>query len=156
MAACDLTPVNRALQPCPSLEIAWLQLHFPSGKPSWVAVNFRSPPWKLPAFFSLAEARPFACPKSFASTAPRSAFSNGVLLLPINDLWATLEVGLASFEPGFTLEREQPQQQARAEIAAWFCWPAGSAKLLPSQFSYQNEALLRRFFVDWEDKSWFW
>ena len=45
-------------------------------------------------------------------------FGNGVLLLPINDAWATLEAGLAAFEPGFTLEREQPPQQVRAEIAA--------------------------------------
>lgn len=45
-------------------------------------------------------------------------FGNGVLLLPINGPWATLEAGLAAFEPGFTLEREQPQQQVRAEIAA--------------------------------------
>lgn len=45
-------------------------------------------------------------------------FGNGVLLLPISDPWATLEAGLAAFESGFTLEREQPQQQARAEIAA--------------------------------------
>ncbi|MDB5869283.1 MAG: SpoVT/AbrB domain protein [Polaromonas sp.] len=45
-------------------------------------------------------------------------FGNGVLLLPINDPWATLEAGLAAFEPGFTLEREQPPQQVRAEIAA--------------------------------------
>ena len=45
-------------------------------------------------------------------------FGNGVLLLPINDPWATLEAGLAAFEPGFTLEREQPPQQDRAEFAA--------------------------------------
>ena len=45
-------------------------------------------------------------------------FGNGVLLLPINDPWATLEAGLAAFEPGFTLEREQPPQQVRAEISA--------------------------------------
>jgi antitoxin VapB len=44
-------------------------------------------------------------------------FGNGVLLLPINNPWATLEAALAAFEPGFTLEREQPPQQVRAEIA---------------------------------------
>lgn len=32
--------------------------------------------------------------------------------------WATLEAGLAAFEPGFTLKREQPPQQIRAEIGA--------------------------------------
>ena len=45
-------------------------------------------------------------------------FGNGVLLLPVDAPWATLEAALESFEPGFTLEREQPEQQARADIAA--------------------------------------
>lgn len=37
-------------------------------------------------------------------------FGDGVLLLPMEDPWLTLEAGLASFEPGFVLEREQPEQ----------------------------------------------
>lgn len=45
-------------------------------------------------------------------------FGNGVLLLPLDDPWGMLEAGLAAFEPGFALEREQPPQQVRAEIAA--------------------------------------
>jgi len=45
-------------------------------------------------------------------------FGNGVLLLPIDDPWATLEAALAAFEPGFVMTRDQPQQQDRAEIAA--------------------------------------
>ena len=36
-------------------------------------------------------------------------FGNGVLLLPIEDPWQTLEAGLAVFEPGFRLSREQPE-----------------------------------------------
>ena len=36
----------------------------------------------------------------------------------MNEPWATLEAGLAAFEPGFILERERPPQQVRAEIAA--------------------------------------
>lgn len=44
-------------------------------------------------------------------------FGNGVLLLPMNDPWQTLEAGLAAFEPGFVLKREQPDDQIRAEIA---------------------------------------
>jgi antitoxin VapB len=40
-------------------------------------------------------------------------FGNGVLLLPIEDPWQTLEAGLATFEPGFVLERQQPEQQQR-------------------------------------------
>ncbi len=45
-------------------------------------------------------------------------FGNGVLLLPVNDPWATLEAALACFEPGFTISRDQPETQFRAEIAA--------------------------------------
>lgn len=44
-------------------------------------------------------------------------FGNGVLLLPLDDPWGTLEAALASFEPGFVLAREQPESQVRAEIA---------------------------------------
>jgi len=44
-------------------------------------------------------------------------FGNGVLLLPIEDPWQTLEAGLAAFEPGFQLNREQPEQQHRQELA---------------------------------------
>ena len=36
-------------------------------------------------------------------------FGNGVLLLPIDDPWQTLEAGLATFEPGFVITREQPE-----------------------------------------------
>ena len=44
-------------------------------------------------------------------------FGNGVLLLPVDDPWQTLAAGLAAFEPGFVLRREQPEHQFRAEIA---------------------------------------
>ena len=44
-------------------------------------------------------------------------FGNGVLLLPIDDPWQTLEAGLAAFEPGFQLSREQNEQQHRQELA---------------------------------------
>ena len=43
-------------------------------------------------------------------------FGNGVLLLPLDDPWATLEAGLASFEPGFVLERQQPDDQQREAV----------------------------------------
>ena len=43
-------------------------------------------------------------------------FCNGVLLLPADDRWQTLQAGLDAFEPGFTLTREQPEEQQRAEI----------------------------------------
>ena len=45
-------------------------------------------------------------------------FGNGVLLLPLDDPWQTLEAGLAAFEPGFTLTREQPPEQHRPAIDA--------------------------------------
>ena len=43
-------------------------------------------------------------------------FGNGVLLLPADDPWQTLQAGLAAFEPGFVLTREQPDIQQRDEI----------------------------------------
>ena len=45
-------------------------------------------------------------------------FGNGVLLLPMDDPWETLEAGLAAFEPGFKLKREQPPAQQRPDIDA--------------------------------------
>ena len=42
---------------------------------------------------------------------------NGVLLLPLDDPWQTLDAALAAFEPGFALTREQPGEQIRANIA---------------------------------------
>lgn len=45
-------------------------------------------------------------------------FGNGVLLLPVDNPWQTLQAGLDAFEPGFTLTREQPDAQPRDEISA--------------------------------------
>lgn len=42
---------------------------------------------------------------------------NGVLLMPIDEPWSVLEAGLAAFEPGFSLVREQPEAETRPEIA---------------------------------------
>jgi antitoxin VapB len=44
-------------------------------------------------------------------------FGNGVLLLPIDNPWATLEAALAEFEPGFKMSRMQPGDQIREEIS---------------------------------------
>jgi len=44
-------------------------------------------------------------------------FGNGVLLLPVDDPWGTLEAALSLFEPGFVLTRDQPEAQDRADIA---------------------------------------
>ena len=43
-------------------------------------------------------------------------YGNGVLLLPIDDPWSTLEAGLSSFEPGFVMERQQLVEQPRESI----------------------------------------
>ena len=43
-------------------------------------------------------------------------FGNGVLLLPMDDPWQTLAAGLAAFEPGFELTRQQPDGQMREGI----------------------------------------
>ena len=45
-------------------------------------------------------------------------FGNGVLLLPADNPWLTMEAGLAAFEPGFELVRQQPDEQLRTEISA--------------------------------------
>jgi len=34
----------------------------------------------------------------------------------MDDPWATLEAGLAGFEPGFVIERQQPDDQQREAI----------------------------------------
>ena len=44
-------------------------------------------------------------------------FGNGVLLLPVDNPWDTLEAGLAAFEPGFRMQRDQPDAQEREDIA---------------------------------------
>lgn len=44
-------------------------------------------------------------------------FGNGVLLLPMDEPWQTMKQGLAAFEPGFQLAREQPREQVREEIS---------------------------------------
>ncbi|MCK7575518.1 MAG: antitoxin [Chromatiales bacterium] len=43
-------------------------------------------------------------------------FGNGVLLLPIDNPWVTLEAALDAFEPDFVLTRDQPEAEVRAEI----------------------------------------
>jgi antitoxin VapB len=42
-------------------------------------------------------------------------FGSGVLLLPVAAPWLTLFQALEEFEPGFTIEREQPAPQERAD-----------------------------------------
>lgn len=43
-------------------------------------------------------------------------FGNGVLLLPAEDPWAVMREALDEFEPGFEIEREQPDTQPRDEL----------------------------------------
>jgi antitoxin VapB len=44
-------------------------------------------------------------------------FGNGVLLLPIEDSYAMLREAVGEFEPGFRLERAQPDPQSRVDWA---------------------------------------
>ena len=60
-------------------------------------------------------------PKEFRFTGTEVAvrhFGNGVLLLPKDDPWPTLAVALSLFEPGFTIARDQPEEQVRADVTA--------------------------------------
>lgn len=43
-------------------------------------------------------------------------FGNGVLLMPLNEPWVMLDAALNTFEPGFQINREQPDSQVREEI----------------------------------------
>jgi len=45
-------------------------------------------------------------------------FADGVLLLPIDKSWATLEAALQEFEPEFKPERELPETEKRDTIAS--------------------------------------
>ncbi|MBE7422727.1 MAG: antitoxin [Zoogloeaceae bacterium] len=42
---------------------------------------------------------------------------DAVVLLPRKEGWGTLEQALAAFEPGFVMERNQPEQQKRGNLA---------------------------------------
>ena len=44
-------------------------------------------------------------------------FGNGVLLLPKEAPWELMREALDEFEPGFQLQRQQPDQQQREEWA---------------------------------------
>lgn len=44
-------------------------------------------------------------------------FGNGVLLLPLDAPWQTLETALGMFEANFVLTRDQPEPQIRTDIA---------------------------------------
>ena len=44
-------------------------------------------------------------------------FGNGVLLLPLSEPWAMLDAALDAFEPGFQINRDQPADQLREDIA---------------------------------------
>jgi len=60
-------------------------------------------------------------PKEFRFSGTEVAvrhFGNGVLLLPKDDPWTTLATALSLFEPGFTITRDQPEEQVRADVAA--------------------------------------
>jgi hypothetical protein len=51
---------------------------------------------------------------------------NGVLLRPADDVWQSMETRLAALEPGFELQRHQPDQQVRPAITR-ICRQIGSS-----------------------------
>lgn len=44
-------------------------------------------------------------------------FGSGVLLLPMTAPWAAMREALEEFEPGFVIDREQPDPQERGDWA---------------------------------------
>ncbi|RZZ87519.1 antitoxin [Pseudoxanthomonas winnipegensis] len=42
-------------------------------------------------------------------------FGNGVLLLPVEAPWQLMREAVEEFEPGFALQRDQPEQQVRED-----------------------------------------
>lgn len=42
---------------------------------------------------------------------------DAVVLLPRKEGWSTLEQALTAFEPGFVMQRDQPENQKRENIA---------------------------------------
>lgn len=49
-------------------------------------------------------------------------FGRGVMLLPVNAPWRLMQETLEEFEPGFQMERDQPEQQMRED------WPSCAAR----------------------------
>jgi antitoxin VapB len=41
----------------------------------------------------------------------------GILLMPIENPWQMIEAALNAFEPGFKIERQQPEHQIRPEVS---------------------------------------
>ncbi len=85
------------------------------------AYKFPEPKMDTARIFQSGRSQAVRLPKEFRFAGTEVGvrhFGNGVLLLPADDPWATLEAGLSSFEPGFTIAREQPEAQTRNDIAA--------------------------------------
>jgi len=98
-------------------------------EPHWVPASLAVPTigryqqagWAMDTarLFSSGRSQAVRLPKDYRFQGSKVAvkhFGNGVLLLPIDDPWGTMEAGLASFEPGFTMERQQPDAQQRDSI----------------------------------------
>ncbi|MDN5874221.1 MAG: type II toxin-antitoxin system VapB family antitoxin [Sinobacteraceae bacterium] len=44
-------------------------------------------------------------------------FGNGIVLLPVDDSYRIMREAVEEFEPGFQIEREQPEAQTRPRLA---------------------------------------
>ena len=78
-----------------------------------------TPPMDTARLFQSGRSQAVRLPKDYrfhGSEVVVKHFGNGVLLLPMDDPWQTLTAGLAAFEPGFVITREQPDEQIRPEI----------------------------------------
>ena len=86
-----------------------------------VSYTLRSPAVDTAPLFQPGRSQAVRLPKEYRFAGTEVVvkhFRNGVLLLPADNPWQTLQAGLDAFEPGFTLAREQPEEQQRAAIQA--------------------------------------
>lgn len=84
------------------------------------AYHFPGPDMDTARIFQSGRSQAVRLPKEYRFDATEVAvrhFGNGVLLLPIDNPWETLEAALANFEQGFELTREQPEAEIRSFIA---------------------------------------
>jgi antitoxin VapB len=88
-------------------------------KVSTIVNPIKEPGMDTARLFQSGRSQAVRLPKAYRFTGTEvvvKRFGNGVLLLPADDPWQTLQAGLATFEPGFELVREQPETQQRDEI----------------------------------------
>jgi antitoxin VapB len=84
------------------------------------SLSFSEPTMDIARLFKSGRSQAVRLPKEYRFAGTEVVvqhFGNGVLLLPADDPWQTLQAGLDAFEPGFVLTRQQPDEQMRADIS---------------------------------------